>query len=229
MTSVDKPALGYWDLRGLCEPIRLLLAYTGIDYEERTFGGASGPDWASVKPTLGLDFPNLPHFIDGEIKLSQSTAILRHIARQHGLSGKSDEEMRRIDLILDQSTDFKMGFARMCYDPDFEKKKVEFLNTLPQKLQEFEKFLGTGEWFAGGNISFVDFIMYETLDWMRYFNVESVVKCTNLLAFMRRFEKLPKIEEYMNSGGYKKRPIFAKMAVWGNEYEERTKHPLENV
>ena len=63
---------------------------------------------------------------------------------------------------------------------------MEFLNTLPQKLQEFEKFLGTGEWFAGDNISFVDFIMYETLDWMRYFNVESVVKCTNLLAFLRR-------------------------------------------
>ena len=52
--------------RQLCEPIRLLLAYTGIDYEERTFGGANGPDWTSVKPTLGLDFPNLPHFIDGE-------------------------------------------------------------------------------------------------------------------------------------------------------------------
>ena len=53
-------------------------------------------------------------------------------------------------------------------------------------MQEYEKFLGTGEWFAGENISFVDFIMYERLDWMRYFNVESVVKCTNLLAFMKR-------------------------------------------
>ena len=51
--------------------------------------------------------------------MSQSTAILRHLARQHGLGGKSDAEMRRIDLVLDQSTDFKMGFARMCYDPEF--------------------------------------------------------------------------------------------------------------
>jgi len=228
MTAGEKPVLGYWDLRGLCEPIRLLLAYTGTDYEERNFKDRS--EWESVKPTLGLDWPNLPYFIDGEVKLSQSTAILRHIARQHGLSGKSEAEMRRIDLVLDQSKDFfNSTFAKMCYDPDFHSKKDEFLSTLPQKLQEYEKFLGTGEWFAGENISFVDFIMYERLDWMRYFNVESVVKCTNLLAFMKRFEKLPKIEKYFNSGRYKKRPILAHMAQWGNKYEERVKHPLENV
>ena len=69
------------------------------------------------------DFKNAPlhyAFHSGEIKLSQSTAILRHIARQHGLSGKSDAEMRRIDLILDQSKDFfNSTFAKMCYDPDF--------------------------------------------------------------------------------------------------------------
>ena len=115
-------------------------------------------------------------------------------------------------------------------------------------MQEYENFLGTGKWFAGEHLSFVDFIMYERLDWMRYFNVESVVKCTNLLAFMKRFllpylscfphilsilfcrfEKLPKIEEYFNSGRYKKRPILAHMAQWGNKYEERVRHPLENV
>ena len=99
-------------------------------------------------------------------------------------------------------------------------KKDEFLSTLPQKLLEYDNFLETRKWFAGDNISFVDFIMYDRLDWMRYFNVESVVKCTNLLAFLKRlcyfgtfdviiilqvysffcrFEKLPKIEEYYNS------------------------------
>ena len=59
--------------------------------------------------------------------MSQSTAILRHLARQHGLCGKSDAEMRRIDLVLDQSTDFKMGFARMCYDPEFVSLKLQRL------------------------------------------------------------------------------------------------------
>ena len=67
-----------------------------------------------------------------------------------------------------------------------EKKKVEFITTLPEKLEAFDKFLGAREWFAGDNISFVDFIMFETLDWMRHLHVESVVKCGNLLAFLKR-------------------------------------------
>jgi len=241
MSSGDKPLLGYWPLRGLAQPIRLLLEYTGTDYEERLFDIKGGPgtglawpgnwdfsDWTNVKPTLGLDFPNLPYYLDGEVKLSQSTAILRHLARQHGLGGKSDAEMRRIDLVLDQSTDFKMGFARMCYDPEFEKKKVEFITSLPEKLEAFDKFLGAREWFAGDNISFVDFIMFETLDWMRHLHVESVVKCGNLLAFLKRFEKLPKIEEYLKSDR-SKMPMFNKMAVWGSKYEERVVHPLEKA
>ena len=28
---------------------------------------------------------------------------------------------------------------------------------------------------------------------------------------------------------YKKRPILAHMANWGNKFEERVKHPLENA
>jgi len=41
-----------------------------------------------IKHSLGLDFPNLPYYIDGEVKLTQTNAILRHISRKHGLDGK---------------------------------------------------------------------------------------------------------------------------------------------
>ena len=43
----------------------------------------------------GLEFPNLPYYIDGDVKLTQSSAILRHIAREHGLMGKTGKEMDR--------------------------------------------------------------------------------------------------------------------------------------
>jgi glutathione S-transferase len=29
------PTLAYWDVRGLAEPIRLLLLYTGTDFEDK--------------------------------------------------------------------------------------------------------------------------------------------------------------------------------------------------
>ena len=52
------------------QPIRLLLAYTDIDYEERVYEMGDGPDfdksdWLKDKFSLGLGFPNLPYYIEG--------------------------------------------------------------------------------------------------------------------------------------------------------------------
>uniref|UniRef100_A0A8C9PUL9 GST N-terminal domain-containing protein n=1 Tax=Spermophilus dauricus TaxID=99837 RepID=A0A8C9PUL9_SPEDA len=56
--------LGYWDVRGLTNPIRLLLEYTDSSYEEKryTMGDAPNYDrsqWLDEKFKLGLDFPNV--------------------------------------------------------------------------------------------------------------------------------------------------------------------------
>jgi glutathione S-transferase len=55
----------------LAQPIRLLLAFTETDYEEKTF--ELGPmddyrncEWFQIKQSLGLDFPNLPYYMDGD-------------------------------------------------------------------------------------------------------------------------------------------------------------------
>ena len=56
-----------------------------------------------------LDFPNLPYFVDGDIKLSQSNAILRHIGRKHGLYGLDDKHAAEIDMLLDTIRDVKIG------------------------------------------------------------------------------------------------------------------------
>ena len=39
--------LGYWDIRGLAQPVRFLLAHLGVEYEEKTYGGRgnSAEDW----------------------------------------------------------------------------------------------------------------------------------------------------------------------------------------
>lgn len=70
------PVLGYWDLRGLASPIRNLLHYKGVEFEDKLYQIGPAPefdrsDWFNVKPKLGLDFPNLPYYIDEDVKLSQ--------------------------------------------------------------------------------------------------------------------------------------------------------------
>ncbi|XP_071624578.1 uncharacterized protein [Heliangelus exortis] len=82
--------LGYWDIRGLAHAVRLLLEYTETPCQERRYRPGAAPDfdhsdWTNEKEKLGLDFPNLPYLIDGPTKLTQSNAILRYIARKHGM------------------------------------------------------------------------------------------------------------------------------------------------
>ncbi|GIX96608.1 glutathione S-transferase Mu 1 [Caerostris darwini] len=81
---MGKPLLGYWDLRGLAEPIRYLLHYVKVDFEDKRYQFTQD-GWQKDKFALGLDFPNLPYYMEGDVKLTQSTAILRHLARKHGL------------------------------------------------------------------------------------------------------------------------------------------------
>ena len=54
---MSKPIVGYWDIRGLAQPIRLLLTYVGVDFENVRY---TEPDsWFGKKYDMGLDFPNV--------------------------------------------------------------------------------------------------------------------------------------------------------------------------
>ncbi|XP_068516284.1 glutathione S-transferase 2 [Anas acuta] len=216
--------LGYWDIRGLAHAIRLLLEYSGTPYEERQYRLGPAPDfdpsdWTNEKEKLGLDFPNLPYLIDGNIKLTQSNAILRYIARKHNMCGETEEEKLRVDMLENQLMDLRMSFIRLCYNPDFEKLKPAYLEQLPGKLRELSRFLGSRAWFAGEKLTFVDFLAYDVLDQQRMFVPDCPELQGNLSQFLQRFEALEKIRAYMQSGRFMKTPIFWPTAKWCNKKE----------
>ncbi len=52
----------------MAQPIRLLLAYSGTEYEDKRYNIGPAPDfdrseWLNDKQSLGLDFPNVIIFI----------------------------------------------------------------------------------------------------------------------------------------------------------------------
>ncbi|XP_048353091.1 glutathione S-transferase 2-like [Sphaerodactylus townsendi] len=216
--------LAYWDIRGLGHAVRLLLEHTGTSYEDKQYSSGEAPDfdtssWKNEKDTLGLDFPNLPYLIDGETKITQSNAILRYIGRKHNMCGESEEELIRVDMFENHIMDFRMAFARICYSPDFEKLKPEFLEQLPGKLKQFSQFLGERKWFAGKKITYVDFLAYDILDQQRMFEPKCLDQFKNLKDFLDRFEALENISAYMKSHRFMKTPIFWRIAKWSNEKE----------
>src|SRR5437016_4434764 len=111
-TDQNQIVLGYWAIRGLAEPIRLVLRYSKTPYTEKMYQLGEGPeynreDWLQEKEKLGLgklifpiflfhfsfiyilDFPNLPYLFDGDLKITQSKAILYYLGRKLNLMGKS--------------------------------------------------------------------------------------------------------------------------------------------
>nr|1HNA_A Chain A, GLUTATHIONE S-TRANSFERASE [Homo sapiens]1HNB_A Chain A, GLUTATHIONE S-TRANSFERASE [Homo sapiens]1HNB_B Chain B, GLUTATHIONE S-TRANSFERASE [Homo sapiens]1HNC_A Chain A, GLUTATHIONE S-TRANSFERASE [Homo sapiens]1HNC_B Chain B, GLUTATHIONE S-TRANSFERASE [Homo sapiens]1HNC_C Chain C, GLUTATHIONE S-TRANSFERASE [Homo sapiens]1HNC_D Chain D, GLUTATHIONE S-TRANSFERASE [Homo sapiens] len=214
--------LGYWNIRGLAHSIRLLLEYTDSSYEEKKYTMGDAPDydrsqWLNEKFKLGLDFPNLPYLIDGTHKITQSNAILRYIARKHNLCGESEKEQIREDILENQFMDSRMQLAKLCYDPDFEKLKPEYLQALPEMLKLYSQFLGKQPWFLGDKITFVDFIAYDVLERNQVFEPSCLDAFPNLKDFISRFEGLEKISAYMKSSRFLPRPVFTKMAVFGNK------------
>ncbi|XP_011933680.1 PREDICTED: glutathione S-transferase Mu 4 isoform X1 [Cercocebus atys] len=244
--------LGYWDIRGLAHAIRLLLEYTDSSYEEKKYTMGHAPDydrsqWLNEKFKLGLDFPNLPYLIDGTHKITQSNAILRYVARKHNLCGETEEEKIRVDILENQAMDVSNQLARVCYSPDFEKLKPEYLEGLPTMMQHFSQFLGKRPWFVGDKvmgacdgdtrdlsyilcyggssphilgllqITFVDFLAYDVLDLHRIFEPKCLDAFPNLKDFISRFEGLEKISAYMKSSRFLPKPLYTRVAVWGNK------------
>jgi len=218
---MGKPEFGYWDIRGLAQPIRFLLEYTGTEFNDTQYmckGEAPNWDrsqWLDVKFTKGLDFPNLPYYIDGDVKLTQTHAIMRHLARKHNLCGTTDAERDRCDMMTEQCMDFRNGWVRLCYGT-WEKAKDGYVASLPATLKSFDDFLGDNPWFAGKNLTFVDFHMYELLFQHTKFVPEIVANCKNLTAFLKRFEELPQIKSYLESPRYVNLPMNNPYAFFGS-------------
>ena len=124
----SKPTLGYWGIRGLAEGIRLLLTYLEVDFEDKHYSLGEGPEidiseWVNSINSLGLDFPNLPYFIDGDLKISESTAIIEYIASKYKpeLLGETLQDkaiIKQVGLILHE---MRVFITMTFYNPDYEK------------------------------------------------------------------------------------------------------------
>ncbi|CUT99740.1 glutathione S transferase [Echinococcus multilocularis] len=93
----------------------------------------------------------------------------------------------------------RVAFVHTCYSPDFAKLSPKFLETLAEKLPNFEPFLGEREWFTGQKINYPDFGLCELLNQLTKFEPTRLAKYPKLQAYLSRFENLPELKNYMTS------------------------------
>ncbi|XP_077485543.1 glutathione S-transferase Mu 2-like [Amblyomma americanum] len=212
--------LGYWDIRGLAQSIRYLLAHAGVDHEDKRYGYGDGPEpsrdeWLAEKFKLDLDFPNLPYLIDGDVRMTQSQAILRYLGRKHGLAPRDEDTQRRVDVLEQQASDVFSSAALLCYDPDYgDDKRRQFLVDVAEKLHQFEAYLAKhGPFGAGKDVTYVDFLLYETLQAVRTLGMSTFRNGYRALEeYCQMMADLPGLKEYLSSDRFKPWPLSSPFA-----------------
>uniref|UniRef100_G3MPD3 glutathione transferase n=1 Tax=Amblyomma maculatum TaxID=34609 RepID=G3MPD3_AMBMU len=225
--------LGYWNIRGLGEPIRYFLAHVGVPFEDKRYSFGDGPDhyrdhWLAAKDKLDLDFPNLPYLIDGDVRMTQSQAIMRHLGRKHGLVPKDEETQRRVDQLENHASDIFWAAVDVCYDPAYtEEKRCQFLVDIAEKLRQVEAYLEKyGPFGAGKNVTYVDFSLYEVLQMIKALGPSTFRKgYPTLVEYCERVASLPGLKEYLASDRFKPWPFWR---PWAKALSAQSKPPTDD-
>lgn len=212
---MGKLVLTYWPLRGLCQPIMWMLEYAGMDYELRLM--TDYQEWLKEKASIPLDYPNLPHILDGDIRMSESAAISKYLAKKCNLMPETDEEIRNADMTEGALTDFKMLFFRLMFNENYDTEKEEFPAKFKAKLTFFEKILAKQPWLVGNKMTWLDFILYETLDVNSMFVPGLLDDFPKAQAFKSKIDSMDKIAAYRESGRFKAWPVTGGPARWGQK------------
>lgn len=199
--------LTYFDGKGRAETIRLVLAASGTKFEDIRITFAQWPEMKSTAP-----FGGLPMLEFKGKKLGQSNSICRMLAREHGLSGKSNWERAEVESIADVITDIREKSINAFIEKD-EQKKADLMKEnqekiIPGLLDLVEKFLtenkGGNGWLVGTKMTWADLHLFACTEDLRTASPELFKGYPKLDALVDRVAKQGRVAEYL-----KKRPVGA--------------------
>lgn len=223
----DKLHLGYWAIRGLGAPLRMLLEFAGADYEDHRYSDAvkwfkeDKPDVQGRNPLA-----NLPYLTVGGTTVSQTNAILKFLGDKFGLCGATPAEAIWCDQLCCEVMDLRNKMTDLVYPrhkssrtkEEFDANAIAFLDTsIPTTYDKLTSCLKS-TFLGGTSVCVADFHAWEMLDQTellakRISKVSplSLPKYSKLKALHAEFRALPELNAYFKSPAYRL-PINSEMA-----------------
>ena len=211
-SSTDTYELYYWPgIPGRGEHVRLAFEEAGVPYKdvcnEAEDGMKSMMDKISEKNTgEGSNPPAFapPFLRHGDLMVSQTANILFYLGSQLGLVPLREEDPKGIYHVNSLTLTALDGFSNEAHDAhhpvaigiyyeeqqeEAKRKAADYTgNRLPKFLGYFERVLKSeasrgGEWLYGGQLTYADLVLFQTLDGVQY-------------AFPKAMSKLQKSNKY---------------------------------
>lgn len=219
--SEAKPTLGYWSIRGLAQPLRMLLCHCEVDFEDKQYDcvktetGFDRSCWTDVKYTLGMQYPNLPYFFDGETKITQTNAVLTYCAEKYGLhDGFSVQERALAYMHANQVMDIRNYAVRFFYGGDHSPEGLEKYKTgIKERFTACYNVLKeNGTYLLGDKLCAADFHLAELVYQHRLLDNSLFGEMTEMVDYQERVFNLKNV-----SNAAQGLPANNKMAKWGAE------------
>ena len=197
--------LGYWGIKGVAEPIRWLLAYLGQEYTE--YNPTCFEEWFTKrKHNLGLDFPNLPYLIDGNVRISESSAIPFYIAHKaarpdlFGIGWQEQVAHKELEGVLNE---YRQALFKLLKPTDdhygaFEKEFAEE-GSMRMKLKHLSGYLNGKKYFLT-HLTYVDMCFVYLVEMTAVLAVScgyygDVMQQQNLKDLFLHVRSLPNVKE----------------------------------
>nr|XP_034308305.1 glutathione S-transferase 1-like isoform X2 [Crassostrea gigas] len=180
--------LTYFDIRGRAEISRLLFAAAGVQYADDRI---KREDWPALKPkTPQGQLPILT--IDDTATLPQSLAIARFLAREFGLSGKTNLEQAQCDVIVQTTEDLRAEWVKVFREPD-ETKKAELQKKLVEEIvPKFWKIFQ--DTLTLGDLAVYDVMEIHTRDYP-----DLIKNFPQLQTHRQKVASIPNIKKYLEN------------------------------
>jgi glutathione S-transferase len=159
--------LYYFNTRGRGEISRLIFLVAGQPFENIYYDKS---EWPTLRKETPLGY--VPVLEYEGVKLPQSLAIARFLARQFNLAGRDNFEQAKVDAVVDTLCEGAYKFMSARWEPDEVKRKelwdAYFTNDVPKLLQYLEilaKMYGEGgPYFVGNQLTWADLLVHDVFE-----------------------------------------------------------------
>lgn len=195
----EEVTLHYFRGRGRAETTRWMLAANEIPF--RNVALANKAEFDALKATGKLLFNQLPLLeIDG-LHLTQTTALLRYLARRGDFYGDDDLEAVRIDMVAGAVADFNETAITFAFHPTHESGRAALEATLAKYGPRLAAIVddNASGYVVGTRMSFADVVLADALTSYLEYAPDILDPFPQLQALRERVVDHPGIAAYLAS------------------------------